>query len=226
MTILTAVQRVSMRVIGTSPSVVFSSTDQVTRELLNLAQDVAVDIARSAEWRGLTRIATLSGGASRPVPVDYDRMLTGQGMQHPDGWLWGYEPFESVSDYMAAMNGDFATTAGGGWIILEDEFKFWPATSGTATFPYISSFIARADNGQRRERFESDQDEFVLDERLLELGLMWRYKAQAGLDYGEDMATYGLALAQAQNNDKGARVIRPDSGWPGGNHPYMNRAPH
>jgi hypothetical protein len=98
----------------------------------------------------------------------------------------------------------------GGWIILDGEFKFWPTPSGTATFPYISKYIVRNVGGTAQETFTADTDTFILPERLLTLGLIWRYRSQKGLEYAEDLATYSKALEQATNDDKGARVLRPD----------------
>lgn len=216
MTIQTVVQSVALRVVGTTPNAVFSSTEQVVRELIDLAQDVAIDIARAAEWRKLIAVATIGSGDTFPVPVDYDRMLTGQGPQDVSGGP--YEPFATVSDYIAAQSG----WASPGWIIIGDDFRFHPALTGPVTFPYMSCFIVRDADGVRKRTFTADSDEFVLDERLLTLGLLWRYRAQEGLDYSEDMANFELALSKATLHDKGARVLNPDrTGIPGAY--YINR---
>lgn len=196
-------------------------------EMRDLVQDVAVDIAKSAEWRALTKIATLTGAASYPVPVDYDRMLAGQGVQDKGNWFWGYYPFASVAEYMMAVNAQVALPNPGGWIILGGAFKFFPAPSGVATFPYISKYIVTGSDLVAKETFSQDNDTFALPERLLTLGLIWRYRSQKGLDYSEDLATYGNALAQEQNNDKGARVMRlgDRSSFPGAAQiAYINRA--
>lgn len=225
MTLYTAVSSAALRVIGSAPAAVFASTEQIAVELRDLAQDVAVDIATSHEWRDLVKIATFAGGASFPKPADYDRMLSGQGVQDGTSWLWGYSPFASVADYMAAINGQWAISPGG-WIILGGEFKFWPATVGSATFPYMSNLIVNGADATPKAAFSADTDTFALPDRLLTLGLIWRYRAQKGLDYSEDLATYEDALARAQNNDKGARVLRPDSApsFPGAKRAYINRA--
>lgn len=213
MTIQAVVTSASIRVIGSVPAAVFSSQAQVMIEMRDLVQDVAIEIAQAAEWRALTKTATLTGGDSFPLPTDYDRMLVGQGMQDQANWFWGYYAYRDVSEYLMAVNGQVPTLDPGGWIILENEFKFWPAASGTATFPYISNLIVLdADGVTRKTDFQADNDTFMLNERLLTLGLIWRYRAQKGLEYAEDMQTYSNELEQSSNKDKGARVLRPD--WP------------
>lgn len=214
MTIQTVVTSASIRVIGSVPAAVFSSQAQVMIEMRDLVQDVAIEIAQAAEWRALTRIGTIAGGATvAGLPVDYDRMLNGQGMQDTANWFWGYYAYRDVSEYMTAINGQVPTLDPGGWIILENTIRFWPATTGQAQFPYISRFIVLDQDGvTRKTTFEADNDTFMLNERLLTLGLIWRYRAQKGLEYAEDMQTYSNELEQASNNDKGARILRPD--WP------------
>jgi len=211
MTLQTAVSSAAIRVIGSTPAAVFSSQAQIMVEMRDLVQDVAADIAQAAEWRGLTKIGTLTGGPNFLLPADYDRMCVGQGMQDQGGWFWGYLPFGDVTDYLMAVNGQVPTLNPGGWIILDGQFKFWPAPTGTATYPYISrNFVRDVDGVTLKPAFTADADTFVLNERLLTLGLIWRYRAQKGLEYAEDMQTYSTALDQATNNDKGARVLRPD----------------
>ena len=211
MTIQTVVQSAALRIAGTVPAAVFSSTDQVVVEMRDLVQDVAMEIVKAAEWRDLTKIGTLTGASSFPLPANFDRMLTGQGMQDQGGWFWGYQPFGDVSEYLMAVNGQIPTLTPGGWIIFDEAFNFHPAPSGTATYPYISKFYAKSDVGVLMAAFDSDTDTFILSERLLTLGLIWRYRAQKGLDYSEDMATYSTALDQLSNSDKGARILRLDS---------------
>lgn len=225
MTVLSAANSAAVRVVGTELAALFSSTDQVALEFRDLIQDVAQDIAKSAEWRDLTKIATLTGSATYPKPADYDRMCKGQGIQDQANWFWGYQQFQDVSEYIAAQNGALPITWPGGWIILGGEFRFFPTPSGTATFPYISKNIVRDQAGVAKPAFTDDTDTFILSERLLTLGLIWRYRAQKGIDYSEDMQTYEIALAQEQDRDKGARILRPDHRWrvPGARLAYVNR---
>lgn len=213
MTLKSVVDSATIRTVGNVPASVFGSTDQVSREMADLSTDVAIEIAESAEWRSLVKIAEMVGAPSFPKPVDYDRMMTGQGILNKDSWFWGYINFQSVDEYLMAVNGRLPMMQPGGWIIIGDEFKFYPDPTGVAQFPYISSHIIRGSNGATKAAFTADDDSFILPERLLTLGLIWRWKAQKGLDYGEDMAIYQQSLSQEQNKDKGERILRPDRRW-------------
>lgn len=226
MTLKTAVDSAAIRTVGSAPAAVMTSNDQIAIEMRDLANDVAVEIAESAEWRILTKVAEMSGPAmNHPVPDDYERMLTAQGVQDKTTWFWGYYPFASVSEYMMAVNGNLPLISPGGWILLGGEFKFYPMPTGPATFPYISKNIIRGPDNALKPAFTDDQDKFLISDRLLTLGLIWRWKAQKGLDYSEDMAVYQEALAHDQTKDKGARMLQPDTMYaiPGARMAYANR---
>lgn len=191
-----------LRATGTRIDEAVGGGDQISAEMVDLANEVAADIMRSHDWRDLTKLHSLTGDgvtAAFPKPADFDRM-TG------DDEIGGYRALCGIDDWVDATNGDYSGQ--GGWIILGGQFQFHPAISGTMRFAYISNHVVTLADGSTSDQFSADDNEFRLDNRLLTLGLVWRWKAQKGLDYSEDMATYEIALAQAQTRDRGAYVLR------------------
>jgi len=61
--------------------------------------------------------------------------------------------------------------------------------------------------GGAGDAFMADGDTFLLDERLLKLGMIWQWKAQKGSPYAEDMGSYSDALANAMGRDQPAPII-------------------
>jgi hypothetical protein len=57
------------------------------------------------------------------------------------------------------------------------------------------------------DHFTTDNDTFVLPERLLRLGMIWQWKAYKGGAYAEDIANYEDALNELQGNDKPSPII-------------------
>jgi len=227
MPILPAIKSAILRCTGVQVSTVFSSTDQIAVEMADLANEVATDIAKSYDWRTLTKIATVTGtGAlAYALPADFDRMTLGAEVDDSATWFWGYEPFTSVNDWMRFRSGTYSIISPGGWIIIGGELQFYPAPNGNAEYPYISKNWARSSGDEPKAAFTADDDTFLLDERLLTLGLIWRWMAQKGFEYSEAMATYELALAQAQGRDKGARLLRtPRDSFRGARLAYSGRA--
>ncbi len=213
MTVLTAIKAAVLRTTGVAVTNIYGSTAQIAIEMADLADEVAKDIMLSQDWRALTKVATITGtGAENyALPSDFDRMLLSAEVDDAATWFWGYEPFGSVNDWMRFRSGTYAVQSPGGWILLGGEIQFYPAPTGNAQFPYISNLVVRSEADAEQTGFLADTDTFVLDERLLTLGLIWRWLSQKGLDYSEALATYELALERAQARDKGPRLLRTPS---------------
>lgn len=227
MTILTAIRAAVLRTTGVAVSNIYGNTAQIAVEMADLADEVAKDIMRAQDWRALTKVATITGtGAENyALPADFDRMILSAEVDDPATWFWGYEPFVNVNEWMRFRSGTFSLISPGGWIIIGGELQFYPAPSGNAEYPYISNLVARSNADAEQSGFLADTDTFVLDERLLTLGLIWRWLSQKGLDYSEALATYETALAQAQARDKGARILRtPSRTFRSGRTAYSGRA--
>lgn len=226
MTVLSACQSALVRLIGRRPSTVFSSQEQTVVEVADLVTEVATDIMKGHDWQALTKIASIPGDGVTTAfakPSDYDRMALAQDMHDSASWFWNYTKVADLNEWLYLQSGGWASITPGWWILLEDQFQFYPAPSGTAKYPYISQNFAKSAAGEPKASFDKDDDTFVLDDRLLTLGLIWRWRAQKRLEYAEDMQTYEIALSQAQARDRGATVIRSNSwrrpanvrvGWP------------
>lgn len=210
MPVLPAIKSAILRCTGVVVEGVFSSTDQIAIEMADLANDVATDIARGHDWRALTKIASITGAAAfnYPLPDDYDRMTLSSEVDDANSWFWGYEPFVAVNDWLRFRSGTYSIVSPGGWIIIGGEIQFFPAPNGEAQYPYISNEWARNEIGDPINAFSLDTDNFILDDRLLTLGLIWRWRAMKGLDYSEDLVNYETEFARSQARDKGSRLLR------------------
>lgn len=213
MSILPALKSAILRCTGETVQEVFASTKQIAREMSDLANEVATDIAKSQDWRVLTKTATVTGTGAEAydMPSDYDRMLLSAEVDDATNWFWGYQPFESVNDWLRYKSGTYSIISPGGWILLGGQINFYPAPNGTAQYPYVSNQFGRDESDTPISEFTADTDTFLLGNRLLTLGLIWRWKDMKGIEYAEDMVTYEAALAQAQSRDKGARLLRTSS---------------
>lgn len=219
MTLKSAADSAALRAVGNVPAAVFGSTQQVAMEMADLATEVATEIAESNDWRAITKVASFVGDGTQDffqIPSDMDRMTVNNGIRDMKNWFWGYFPFDDVNQFLMMKENGFSLLSPGGWIILNEGFNFVPAPTGTAQFPYISKNCIRANDGTLKSAFTADDDTFLLSERLLTLGLIWRWKSQKGLDYAEDMTIYEEALSHEQYKDRGQRSYRhgaPNT-WP------------
>lgn len=212
MSLLSACQSAALRLVGTKPSSIVSSSDLFEMELLDLAQEGARDIAKSHDWQALTKTATITGDGTTTdfdLPTDYDRMLIRSDMIDTTSFLWGYSRITDINDYIWETEQNVAALPGS-WIIFGDQFHFVPApqSAAVATYAYITTNVVRDEADIRKAAFTADSDGFVLSERLLTLWMVWRWREMKRLDYDDDKANFEKAFAELSGRDKGSRIIR------------------
>lgn len=207
MSVLSACNKAALRVRGKQVATVFSTTDQFSMELRDLANETARAVSAEHDWQALTKKHTLTGTGSAnafPMPDDFDRMLKKGEVRSPN---WQTARFVQARDLDQWMAFEATAIAGtpGRWIIVGGEMNILPAMSDTesAQFYYISRNVAKSG----KPEFENDADEFVLDERLITLGVIWRWRAQKRLEYAEDLRNFEIAQSQAIAKDRSQRPL-------------------
>lgn len=210
MTVLSALQSAAIRLNGTRPASVFASTDQFEMELAALSNEVAQDIAKSHDWQALYRIATLTGDGTTTdfsLPSDYDRMPINADFLDMTTFGWGYTRIKDVNEWLLLTRDNY-TVNPGAWILFGNLLQFIPApASGTTKFPYISANIAQSVAQAPKAEFDTDTDTFVLPERLLTLGVIWRWREMKKLDASTEQASFEKAFNEYAGRDKGARIL-------------------
>jgi hypothetical protein len=217
MTALSACQSAISRLVAVKPDSVFASTDEICVEIASLANEAATDIMKANDWQALTKLKIITGDgvtADWPLPDDYDRMVNGQEV-HSGTWTFMRYMNAGTLDYWQDLKALLPACPPGYWIILQNKISFLPtvSTGNDARFYYVSNKFAASAGGAGKAAFDRDDDTFVLQDRLLTLALIWRWKSMKGNDYQEDMRNYDIALSQAMARDKGSRVIRSNGGW-------------
>lgn len=220
MTVLSACQDAIARLVSRRPASVFGNDDEICVEISSLANEAAADISKSNDWQALTEFYTITAdgtSSTYSAPPDYDRMVQATEIFDPNNWCWG---FAHVVDYgqWILRQAQGVGLYPGIWMLRKNLFNFYPipAAGREAVFPYISNAWATSSEGQAKTAFDRDDDLFALDDRLLTLALIWRWKAMKVMDYQEDIRNYDIALSQAMARDKGSRVIRKNGGGLGG----------
>jgi len=101
---------------------------------------------------------------------------------------------------------DFVINA---WILYAGEIHIKPALSTGVQVKYFYQSNLWGLNGSTPiSEFTADTNTFRIDERLLKLGIIWKWREMKGLPYAEDLATYERLLAKLAMRDKGSRIIR------------------
>lgn len=209
MAVRDALQKAAIRLVGQRPTTFFGASGQTELELTDLVNEVAEDIAQYHDWQALVRLASINGDGSEeyPFPDDYDRMMLDSDVQDPNAWFWGYFRYDDLNAFVRDKSfGPMPTP--GGWIIYGGNIHFYPAPTQAATFPYISKNIVLDTSTAPKEQFEADTDTFRLPERLLTLGLVWRWRENKKLDAAGDQEAFIKALDEYAAKDGGSKVQR------------------
>ena len=212
MTILTACQRAAIKLTGSQPTILFSTTDQFALELRVLANEVGEAVMKAHDWRKLTLLQTETGDGSDTsfaLPSDYDRMPI-KGNVYSS---LSQTPLTRAKDLDQWQEFTLSGMAGspGAWIMLGGELQILPAleTGVDATYYYVSNLLWSTEAGIAATKTEAtaDADVFTLPERLIALGVVWRWKQMKGKEYGEDLKNFEIAFGEEAGRDKGSRLL-------------------
>lgn len=212
MTILSVIQQVCPVIGLTVPDAVFSSTAREHIELQALANEMAQRIAFDThDWSALKALGTISGDgvtSAFSMPSDYRRMLKKASLWSSAGFATSLFHVADTDQWLG-MQSRSPQWSPGAWTIIGRQINILPipATGSTVQYYYLSNAIAVAQDGTLRTAFLADSDTFVLDERVLRLGMIWQWRANKGLSYAEDLATYEEALSYAIGADKGSNTV-------------------
>lgn len=225
MTLLTIVQDVALEVGVPPPSAVIGSTDPQVRQLLRVAQKEALALSKRANWQSLVvpfEFTTVAGMAQPGVlPAEYSRFSPGR-------VIWWVEMFRPIlgpltaEEWAAAISRPLSPGLWGYWRLIGNVVHIYPGTDPgqTVRAECISKNWCMPSSGQATDRWSADTDTAKMDEELLTLGMIWRWKQLKGLDYAEDMATYEREVEQAAARDGGMKDINMSftrHRWPGFN---------
>ncbi len=84
-----------------------------------------------------------------------------------------------------------------------------PTANETIAYEYVTTDWCHAagDAAITYSEYQADSDVAFLDERLISLGIRWRFLKSKGLDYSEDYRTYMSQRQQKQARDGGNGMI-------------------
>lgn len=101
-----------------------------------------------------------------------------------------------------------------------------PAAGQSMAFEYITSNVGTdSTGGTERSSFTNDTDLAFLDDELLILGMVWRYRRAEGQDYAEDFREYELRVNDLLKMDMGRSRVLDMSGSDNDRVPVPPRVP-
>lgn len=211
MSLLTICQDAARRCSIAAPAAIVGSLDPNAPLLFSLANEEGDELARRHDWQVLIVQHTWSTTATEvqaaALPADYDRLVYGS-------QIWDMSISQKLTGPVGATAWlELKSVPGAGvtgwWRIVGGKLNIFPAPAAgrTHALEYVSSNWAQSAAPQAQ--FLADSDSARIPERLIALGVAWRWKRAKGFDYAEEMATYERELERACSRDRGIGVVRP-----------------
>lgn len=202
---------------ATPPSTVIGNDNAAISQITSLAQVEGDELSRVHDWQSLNRTLTITGDGSTEfwtLPSDFDRFLR-------DAPLWREsQPFLPLDG--PVLDQDFLGYQTNQteppfpiWRLVENTIDIWPVldSGDVVNGEYRTKYWVTDSTGTtEKARITVDSDEFLIPERLLVLGVVWRWKKAKGLEYGQDYQTYQMSKLQATMTDGGQRTARLSQG--------------
>lgn len=206
MNIIQIVQSASLSIDVDQPQVLFTSTDRTALELANTVNTSALQILDDYDWQKLIKTATIVGDGIETafaLPADYSRMVKDASLIGPN---WRFYPSQQMQDYnqwLELIDYPIATWEQR-WMVFGGNLNVRPIMplATTLSYGYISSSIVL---GSDPTTFTADSDQFVLDDELLRLGIVWNWKKSKGYDFSADLAQYQQRMEMLRFRDVGSR---------------------
>ena len=82
-----------------------------------------------------------------------------------------------------------------------------PPAGNTWVFEYQSTYFCQSALSVNQSSWVADTDTGVLDEHLMEMGIIWRFKKKNGLDYSEDFRSYEQKIATETSRAGGRPIL-------------------
>ncbi len=217
MSVLTIVQNASVAVGLASPAAVVGVANQ--SQMLALLNMEGEDLRSRGQWFLLRRTNTFNlitsstnQGAMNSTIVtagDYDYMW-GQNFWNLTRKQQIYGPLSDTEEealIAIGIAGPYQkwTIRGGNLYIYAQ-----PGSTDSCTFQYMSKFYAKSAALALKSAFTVDTDLGVLDESIMTLGLIWRWKRANGLDYSQEFSIYEKRVQDALGREMGGKSLHMD----------------
>jgi hypothetical protein len=215
LTCLQIIQRVCTRIGITSPNVAFASQDPQIQQLLEISNEEGQDLADRYQWQALqlealfTTVATQIQGAMSTIAPGckwvVNETIWDRTLRRP---VYGPRSLQDWQEAKAiAINGPFSS-----YRIINDSINFYPtpAAGDSCAFEYITKNWISTSTASSSDVWTNDADTPRLDDQLIILGTIWRWKQIKGLDYAEDYAKYERRVTNAISHDGGKPILYMD----------------
>lgn len=193
------------------PASIVGNANLTAVQMLNLAQREGRELSRRFNWQALVKEYTFTTTASTAgyvLPSDYRYIIGGTWWDRANYWrLFG----PASAQIWQELKSGIITDGIRRWFrIRGDSFLLHPTptvTGDTIAYDYMSNGWCETSAGVAQSAWAADTDVGVLDEELMQMGLVWRFLKAKGLTYADELGAYDREVERAMGRDGGAPTL-------------------
>jgi len=196
-----------------SPAQIVGSTDKTAMQLLSLANREGEFLSTQKDWSELKSEHTFqlaTADQEYTLPDDFRWIIPGTTYDRDNDRIVLNPVSSQEWQYLKAWTsiGGLTRRARIRANQLEFEQTITASDNGkTIAFEYLSSYWAQTSSGTAKRRFTLDTDIFRLDDELMTLGIIWRFRRAKGLGFEDERAEYLSQLNIHKSADGGSRTL-------------------
>lgn len=209
MTLLSIVQDAADEVGWERPSTVVGNTD--ARQFLRLLNREG-EILSKWPWQRLVKehtFALATGDQDYALPSDYRYMIPSTQWNRDNKrriiWITS-EEWQFFKGWTTVNGLNLRARLRNNTFELEQEIVSGD-NGKTIAFEYVSKNWTLDNTSTAQQKFAADDDTSILDEELLTMGLIWRFRKAKGLDFASELAEYQSEVNRIKAQDKVSRKI-------------------
>jgi hypothetical protein len=212
---LQIIQTACRRIGILAPNAAVGSTDPQIIQLLSISEEEGQELEERYNWQGLqteatfTTVAAELQGTLATIAPGFESIVNdtiwNRSLRRP---VYGPSTQQVwQQDKALQLNGPFNS-----FRIKNDQILFYPAPAAgeTCAFEYNSKNWISTSIGGTSELWTNDSDTPLIDDRIVILGAIWRWKQAKGLDYAEDFAKYERRVMDKMAKDAGKPTLSMD----------------
>ncbi len=203
------------------PISIIGNADPAATRLLQMARRSAREIADRANWTALTveHVFTANGTSDYILPADFRSLV--------NDTLWDRTRFWRMRGAMSPQQWQMFKSSIIGRATIERrwrlrlpsgnpagaavQFEIDPPITGDTTSTFVFEYVSRnwcvSTGNVTQSDWVADTDVALLDEDVIELGIIWRLQHRLGLDYGEEKAEFDNRLDLLVARDGGTATL-------------------
>lgn len=212
---LQIIQTACRRIGILAPNAAVGSTDPQIIQLLAISEEEGQELEERYNWQGLqteatfTTVAAELQGTLATIAPGFESIVNdtiwNRSLRRP---VYGPSTQQVwQQDKALQLNGPFNS-----FRIKNDRILFYPAPAAgeSCAFEYNTKNWISTSGGSTSETWTNDADTPLIDDRIVTLGTIWRWKAAKGLDYAEDFAKYERRVMDKMAKDAGKPTLSMD----------------